>query len=441
MKLLLQNKIRITALVTAFLFFISITADDSSKTSTIKWESSPGAIAYMVTIKDGREKIIFNKRVTVNRADIPVTEGTYFIRIQPVNKFNKIDSEDSSWQKISVRAIGRPFIDSLTPDYLTPDSRENRITAAGRNFTEGMRVSLVNGKKKHHVSSMALLSDKRFTFSFNPSISGAGLYKIEITNPDGTTFTTDSSIAIGLEAAALRHSSDKRSSASISGDNLIYYIIKGNEAKVEELLKGGVNPDTTDKNGFYAVHYAAFFGRTAIIAKLKNYGANLNVRDKGGAYPIHHAAYKNRFDTLNYIIVNRLNDINSKARNGYAPLDRAAIRGNDRIIDLLIKNGAKPDYTFNSGENALHMAVYSGDINSVKSLLATGKIDINYQEKRGYTVLHYAAWFGHPGICEYLISHGADKSVKSNKGETALMLADNTRIKSKRDKIIELLKD
>ncbi|HRX15068.1 MAG TPA: ankyrin repeat domain-containing protein [Spirochaetota bacterium] len=441
MKLLLQNKRKTILFVIAFLFFITITADDSAKTSTIRWESSPGAIGYMVTLKDSKGKIIINKRVDTNAANIPVTGGSYFIRIQPINKFNKIDSEDSSWQKISVKTIGRPFINSITPDYLTPDSRENRITANGKNFTEGMSVTLVNDKTRHNVSSMAILSDKRFTFSFNPSLSGSGLFKIEITTADGTKFITDSSIAIGLEAAALRHSSEKSPSSVASGDNLIYYIIKGNNSKVEELLKAGVNPDTTDKNGFYAVHYAAFFGRALILAKLKNYGANLNVSDKGGAYPIHHAAYKDRLDTVNYIVINGLNDVNSRARNGYAPLDRAAIKGNSRIIDILIKSGAKPDYTFNSGENALHMAVYSGDMDSVKYLLATGKIDVNYQEKRGYTVLHYAAWFGHPEICDYLIRHGADKNVKSKKGETALMLAENTRKKSNRDKIIELLKE
>lgn len=415
---------------------------DAGKNSIVKWEKSPGAIAYSVSVKDSSGKIIFNRRVTGNSAEMSLSKGIYYIQISPINKFNRVDSSDSSWQMLTIRTIARPVIDSVTPDYITPETGTNRITVNGRNLTTDLKVSLVKmeGGKRYPISSVAYVSDRRITFPFDPALTGSGLLNIELRTSDGTVITSSSTIAIGLEAAAMRLSPDEETSETATGHNLIYYIVKGNTRKVDELLKSGVNPDTTDKNGFYAIHYAAFFGHTPIVKLLNSYGAKLEVQDTGGAYPIHHAAYKDRLETVNHLIVNKLNNVNSYARNGYAPLDRAAIRGNYRIIETLIKNGAIVDYIFKSGENALHMAVYSGNLQSVRLLLATGKVDINYQEKRGYTALHYAAWFGHADICEFLINHGADKSIQSNKSETAYILAQNTKRPAQKTRLLELLR-
>jgi ankyrin repeat protein len=57
---------------------------------------------------------------------------------------------------------------------------------------------------------------------------------------------------------------------------------------------------------------------------------------------------------------------------GWTPLARAAQSGSLKIVELLLVNGANPNYVCGQGTTALHQAAARGDTNIVKALLQHG---------------------------------------------------------------------
>ncbi|ORX62445.1 ankyrin [Hesseltinella vesiculosa] len=65
-----------------------------------------------------------------------------------------------------------------------------------------------------------------------------------------------------------------------------------------------------------------------------------------------------------------------------------------------------------------------GNIKAVQQFLYAG-VNVNSQNKmNGWAPLHWASHRGQKVIVQYLMSHGADITIKTNKGQTALDLAE-----------------
>lgn len=70
----------------------------------------------------------------------------------------------------------------------------------------------------------------------------------------------------------------------------------------------------------------------------------------------------------------------------------------------------------------LRAAASVGKVGDVKSLLSKG-VDVNSQDERGYTPLHYAAMFGQTRIVELMVSRGADVNTTNKENMTPLHVA------------------
>lgn len=92
------------------------------------------------------------------------------------------------------------------------------------------------------------------------------------------------------------------------------------------------------------------------------------------------------------------------------------------IIVTLLVGLCIPDSLL-SQETDLLSKVRENNIQAVKELIVAGA-DINLQDQRtGYTVLMMTLSSSHLDIAKFLISEGADISLKANDGATALILA------------------
>ena len=82
------------------------------------------------------------------------------------------------------------------------------------------------------------------------------------------------------------------------------------------------------------------------------------------------------------------------------------------------------DSSFNDGTALMYQALY-GTVESMESLLAHKPPALpNLQDRRGWTALHYAVDSRYdPAKVRLLLDHGADKSIKTNAGNTAFGLA------------------
>ena len=88
-----------------------------------------------------------------------------------------------------------------------------------------------------------------------------------------------------------------------------------------------------------------------------------------------------------------------------------------------------------AGDTLLHHACYVGYIEMVRLLLNYNVVDINELDYVLRTPLHTAIKFGHTNITDYLISKGADTSIRDIKSTIPLRSA----IERRSGKIIELL--
>ncbi|EER09630.1 serine-threonine protein kinase, putative [Perkinsus marinus ATCC 50983] len=76
-----------------------------------------------------------------------------------------------------------------------------------------------------------------------------------------------------------------------------------------------------------------------------------------------------------------------------------------------------------------------GDVETLKALMKKQQIDLNVQDKEGWTVMHHASFMGQTHIVRYLIDNGFEIGPKNKFGRTPLHLAaewDN-------DEVVELL--
>ncbi|CAO2654084.1 Nn.00g108170.m01.CDS01 [Neocucurbitaria sp. VM-36] len=64
-----------------------------------------------------------------------------------------------------------------------------------------------------------------------------------------------------------------------------------------------------------------------------------------------------------------------------------------------------------------------GDLHALQQMLAAGEIHLRCQDMLGRTLLHFAAAFGRPDICEFLNSHGLHWNQQNHYGQTPMHLA------------------
>jgi len=93
----------------------------------------------------------------------------------------------------------------------------------------------------------------------------------------------------------------------------------------------------------------------------------------------------------------------------------------ERIVDTLMKHGAKlePDELFEQ--------YCTSSINKTKVKQLIKISDINTQDDKGNTMLHYAAQRSNEKLAKLLIKNGANKAIKNNDGDTPLDLVGTNK--------------
>lgn len=96
--------------------------------------------------------------------------------------------------------------------------------------------------------------------------------------------------------------------------------------------------------------------------------------------------------------------------------------GRKDFFDVSIRSGADPDFIYEDGLTALHIAVEKGDVNMVRSLFARG-CELSPLNADGETPLHIAARHTdsqHMQISKFLVDQGVDPNMSNAFGQTAI---------------------
>ena len=82
-------------------------------------------------------------------------------------------------------------------------------------------------------------------------------------------------------------------------------------------------------------------------------------------------------------------------KNGYTPLMCAVWKGQNEVVDFLIKSGAKIDLTDINDKTVIHLAIEEGHADTLQLLILKSSSDlINAVDKDYKTPLHSAAASG-----------------------------------------------
>lgn len=169
---------------------------------------------------------------------------------------------------------------------------------------------------------------------------------------------------------------------------------------VKLLLDGGLDPNLTG---------------------VENYQASL----------LNTACSNNSIEMVRLLLANGA-DVNLKGYGNYTPLMWAAeSAATTELLELLLAEGADIDPIALDGVNALIKSVFgvlsdSGSFEAVKLLIDQG-MDVNYaieaDSASGYTALMFAIRWGKIDVVRFLISAGADVSVKTDDNTSPLSIA------------------
>ena len=159
-----------------------------------------------------------------------------------------------------------------------------------------------------------------------------------------------------------------------------------------------------NKAGFTPLHYACYNGNIKLIKLLINNGADINIINNNGLNVLHMASQGNKTTPLYYFIHKYRMNINSTDKLGNTCLHWACFYNNDKVLNFL---------------------------------LLCENININIKNKNGFTPLHFSILGNNIKAIKKLITAGGDISIKNNKNETCINLAEKKNYKEIKNTIIQ----
>ena len=156
------------------------------------------------------------------------------------------------------------------------------------------------------------------------------------------------------------------------------------------------------------------------------------LRDKGadGFSPIMHAALFGHVECVATVLRHVGQDkamhqalLREHNANHFTALHLAALHGQRRVVQLLLRERAEVDSPNAQGETPLHVSSKNGHAQAVCALLASGA-SVNQTDKRGRAALHHCcATPGGKDVADALMEVKADVNLPDNEGNTPLHLA------------------
>lgn len=111
---------------------------------------------------------------------------------------------------------------------------------------------------------------------------------------------------------------------------------------------------------------------------------------------------------------------------------RETVPGQDtsKELDEIIRSDAKLDvnYLNEYGHTVLSTAAFVGSLKCCRILVALGA-EVKKKDEDGWTALHYALAKGYLDIARYLIMCGGDVYIRNNDDETALDFVENEEMR------------
>lgn len=208
-----------------------------------------------------------------------------------------------------------------------------------------------------------------------------------------------------------------------SSTALLMAVRARSSACVQTLLEAGATVNTYQAYSEAPIHIAVAQGDTECLKLLLYRKADIRVLlGQSRMSALHLAAEEGNADCIAMLLEANA-DCNVTNARKQSPLHLAVLSHSTECITLLLKAGANPNALDEDMKAPLHSAVIksSRSIDAVHLLLASGA-HINAQDCFGYTPLHLAAIHENSKVAAVLILSGADWSIKTSGGISAIAL-------------------
>jgi ankyrin repeat protein len=213
-------------------------------------------------------------------------------------------------------------------------------------------------------------------------------------------------------------------------------VLRGSPEVVEAILQE--DPDLNVQNSYGRtplLYVARETGDAETATRLLDAGAEINVLDRFGASPLELAAWRG-FEPLVDLLLERGAELPAAGEGLNDVTVFSAQHGLARLFALAVENGTDLDMANDGGGTLLHSAAEGGSADVVGILLEEGK-QIDARDRYGWTPLHYATREGHEDVVSLLLSRGASAGARTLFGDSPYNLAAATD----RESMLQLLEN
>jgi ankyrin repeat protein len=160
-----------------------------------------------------------------------------------------------------------------------------------------------------------------------------------------------------------------------------------------------------------------------LIAK----GVDVNQTQADGTTPLHWAVYKIDRELVQTLL---RRGARADVANHYGanPLGEAVRVANAQLVEMLLEAGADANRANEDGQTALMLAARTGNVAVAKLLVQRGA-DVNRRESfRQQSAVMWAAAENHPEMVAFLVSNGADLTVRARSNDWATQITSEPRV-------------
>ncbi|KAL8956292.1 MAG: hypothetical protein Q9183_006347, partial [Haloplaca sp. 2 TL-2023] len=198
--------------------------------------------------------------------------------------------------------------------------------------------------------------------------------------------------------------------------------MRGHYRVIELLLQEHANVDAPGPNDETPLRIASDKGYVEVAELLLGARAKVNARDKKSmSTPLHKAAMNGNENMIDLLI---RHGAHTEAKDGdlMTPLHYACEAGRDGVATQLLTKKAGIETIGRRGMTPLVCAAAAGQVHVVEALLKK-KALLKHQAEGNMTALHWASYNGHYEVVNYLLDKKAPVHAANKDGKTSLHLA------------------
>ncbi|XP_064014043.1 ankyrin repeat and death domain-containing protein 1A isoform X1 [Pogoniulus pusillus] len=197
----------------------------------------------------------------------------------------------------------------------------------------------------------------------------------------------------------------------------------GNVDAVRLLLDHDIPVDDKDSFGMNALLLSAWFGHLRVLQILLNAGAKTDCVNRNGRNLLHCAAQRGHIQVMEFIM-EHLEDVcvDKTDKMDRTAFHLAAEHGQLEVVEFLIRLGCFHSAKDKEENTALHLAAKNGHLSVLQKVIDIG-VDLDEKNLEGLTALHLAAEGGHSDSVKLLLQAGADVNAQTQKRMSCLHYA------------------